>query len=334
MIFITGATGLVGSHVLLKLLKQSKKVKALKRESSSLKVCKNVFSYYKADDLFKKIMWIDGDVNDICSLEEGMKGCNFLFHCAAIVSFSPKDRKVLKKVNIEGTSNVMNVALSLGIKKAGFISSIAALGKNSLGGFINEECIFKATKFDSNYALSKHFAEQEVWRASAEGLDVIIINPSVILGPGDWEKGSSNIFTKIYKGLKYYSSGSTGYVDVEDVAESLIQLVFSSIKNERFIVSGFNLKYRDCFDRIALALGKKKSYINVTPFLKELIWRFEAIKSMISGKKPLITKESANNAMIARKYTSNKLEEKIKFKFTPIDNTINKYAKWFILDQN
>jgi dihydroflavonol-4-reductase len=333
MIFVTGGTGLVGSHVLLNLAQQFKEFKALKRASSSLDVCKSIFTYYNAAELFSKINWVDGDVNDIPSLEEGMKDCNLLLHCAGIVSFSPSDIELLKKVNIEGTANVMNIALSSGIKKAGFISSIAALGRNSTIGVVDEECHFKPTKLDSNYALSKYFSEQEVWRASAEGLSVIIVNPSVILGFGDWTKGSSQIFEKIYKGLKFYTSGSTGYVDVVDVAESVVQLLFSDVKNERFIVNGANLKYRDCFDRIAVALGKKKATIKVTTFLKEIAWRGEAVKSLITGKTPLITEETTNSSMTDSTFSTTKIKKRIGFQFTNIDVTIKKYANWFIADQ-
>ena len=334
MIFVTGGTGLVGSHVLLKLAQQSKELKALKRESSSLDICKSIFTYYNADNLFAKINWINGDINDIPSLEEGMRDCNLLLHCAGIVSFSPSDIEILRKVNIEGTANVMNVALSAGIEKAGFISSISALGRNSTDKAVDEECHFKVSSLDSNYSLSKYFSEQEVWRASAEGLDVVIVNPSVILGPGDWAKGSSQIFEKIYKGLKFYSSGSTGYVDVTDVAQLVIQLLFSDAKNERFIVNGANLKYRDCFDKIAVALGKTKAHIKVTPFLKEIAWRVETVKSLITGKTPLITKETANAAMTERTFSTAKIEEVLEFKFTDIDVTIKKYANWFIADQS
>mgnify|MGYP003956575361 CR=1 FL=1 len=333
MIFVTGGTGLVGSHVLLKLSQQSKELKALKRASSSLDFCKSIFTYYNADALFAKINWIDGDVNDIPSLEEGMKQCDLLLHCAGIVSFSLSDIELLKKVNIEGTANVMNVALTSGIKKAGFVSSIAALGRNSTVGVVDEECHFKATKLDSNYALSKYFSEQEVWRASGEGLDVVIVNPSVILGPGDWTKGSSQIFEKIYKGLNFYTNGSSGYVDVIDVAESIIQLLVSDVKNERFIINGANLKYRDCFARIAVALGKTKATIQITPFLKEIAWRVEAVKSLITGKTPLITKETANSAMTNSAYSTVKIEDTLGFQFTDINVTINKYANWFIVDQ-
>ena len=332
MIFVTGGTGLVGSHVLLNLASKSKKFKALKRRHSSLDVCKRVFSYYKADDLFIKLNWVDGDLNDISSLQELMQGCTLLLHCAGLVSFSPFDFKRLKKVNIEGTANVMNIALTSGIEKVGYISSIATLNQESTS-LIDEECHFKLTKTASSYAYSKYYAEQEVWRASAEGLDVVIINPSVVLGPGDWTRGSSQIFEKIYKGLKFYTNGSTGYVDVSDVAEILIQLLFSNVKNERFIVSGTNLKYRDCFDRIALALGKQKATIKITPFLKEVAWRVEAIKSFFTAKNPLITKETSRSAMSTKTFSNAKIKKTLGFQFTDIDITISKYANWFLSDQ-
>ena len=332
MIFVTGGTGLVGSHVLLKLAKRGEDFKALKRISSSLSICKSVFSFYNSNALFDKINWVEGDVNDIPSLTEGMKGCEKLIHCAAIVSFYESDADLLKKVNIEGTANVMNVALASGIKKVGFVSSIAALGRNSTLGMVDEECQFKITKLDSNYALSKYYAEQEVWRASNEGLDVVIVNPSVILGPGDWTKGSSQIFQKIHKGLKFYTQGSTGYVDVNDVAESVLQLLFSEIKNERFIVNGANLKYRDCFDRIALAFNKPKATIKVTPLLKEIAWRVEAVRAFFTAQKPLLTRETANSAMTSSTFDTSKIEKMINFQFTDIDATIKKYAAWFIAD--
>ena len=333
MIFVTGGTGLVGSHILLKLSQRGEKLKALKRATSSMDICKSVFTYYNADDLFAQINWVDGDVNDISSLENGMLNSELVLHCAAVVSFQPSAAKLLKKVNIEGTANVVNVALSKGIKKLGYVSSIAALGRNSTEGMVDEECHFKATKLDSNYALSKYYAEQEVWRVSQEGLDVVIVNPSVILGPGDWSKGSSQIFQKIYSGLKFYTPGSTGYVDVLDVANSLVSLLFSNVKNERFIVNGANLKYRDCFDRIAVAINKPKATIKITPFLKEITWRLEAIRTFVTGNKPLITRETADNAMTDSSYSTTKIISAIDFNFTDIDVTIKKYADWFIADQ-
>ena len=330
MIFVTGGTGLVGSHILLKLSQRNILFKALKRENSSLNICKEVFTYYNAESKFNQIKWVDGDINDIPSLEEGMKDCSQVIHTAAIVSFhNNDDEEIMLKINIEGTINIVNVALGLEINKLAYISSIAALGRNTTSDIIDEDCMFRINEKESSYSLSKYYSEQEVWRASQEGLDVVILNPSVILGPGDWNKGSSQIFQKIYEGLKYYTNGSTGYVDVMDVAECSIKLLLSDIKNERFIINGENLKYREVFDMIAIEFKKKKAAIKVTPFLKETAWRMELIRSFITGKRPLITKETVNTAMRDSSYSTKKIENAISFKFVPIKESVKRYCKWF-----
>ena len=329
MIFITGGTGLVGSHILLKLSQRNISFKALKRERSSLDVCKDVFTYYNAESQFNKIKWVNGDVNDIPSLEEGMKNCTKVIHAAAIVSFHNDDEEIIYKINVEGTINIVNVALSAGIEKLSYISSIAALGRNTTSDIVDENCDFKISKKENNYSLSKYYSEQEVWRASQEGLDVVILNPSVILGPGDWTKGSSQIFQKIYDGLKYYTSGSTGYVDVTDVAECAIKLLESDIKNERFIINGANLKFRELFDMIAERFNKKKATIKVTLLMKELAWRIEFFRSLITGRRPLITKETANSSMKISSYSTKKIENAISFKFIPIEESVEKYCQWF-----
>ena len=329
MIFVTGGTGLVGSHILLKLSLQQRDFIALKRSSSSLSVCRKIFSNYNLTHLFEKIKWIDGDINDISILKEAMIDCQYIIHCAAIVSFHQSDLHLMKKINIEGTANVMNVALDSDIKKCVYISSVATLGyeKNTI---IDESNYFKHQNNNSNYAKTKYYAEQEVWRAAAEGLKVVIVNPSIILGPGNWNKGSSQIFKKIYDGLKFYSEGGSGYVDVVDVADAVIKLLFSNINNERFILNSVNLSYRKCFDKIAYHLNKPRSTIKVTPLLKEISWRLELLKSIFTGAKPLITKETAHNAMVFRKYSNKKIKEFIDFEFIPIEETIKKYSKWFI----
>lgn len=329
MIFVTGGTGLVGSHILLKLSQSNISFKALKRESSSLNICKDVFTYYNAESHFNNIRWINGDLNDIPSLEEGMKNCTKVIHAAAIVSFHKEDKKIMRKINIEGTANIVNVAISAGIEKLSYISSIAALGRNTTSDIVDENCQFKISKKENKYSLSKYYAEQEVWRSAQEGLDVVILNPSVILGPGDGTKGSSQIFQKIYDGLQYYTSGATGYVDVTDVAACAIKLLQSDIKNERFIINGENLKFKELFDMIAKRFNKKKPTIKITPLMKELAWRMSFLWSFITGKKTFITKETANSAMKNSSYSTKKIEDAISFKFVPIKESVKKYCKWF-----
>jgi len=330
MIFVTGGTGLVGSHILLKLSQDNIPFKALKRSNSSLKVCKDVFTHYNAHQLFNKIIWVNGDVLDVPSLENAMIDCDNVIHAAAMVSFHNEDIEMMHKINVEGTENIMNVALFMNINKVSYISSIASLGRNSTEEIVDENCHFKVSKKESNYSLSKYYSEQEVWRASQEGLDIVIINPSVILGPGDWNKGSSQIFKKLYKGLSFYTTGSTGYVDVIDVANCAIQLLLSDIKNERFIVNGENLKYRKLFDMISEKFGKKKATIKVTPLLKGIAWRIEWIRSFITGKKPLLTKETAISAMKNSSYSTQKIKDAIGYNFTPIEKSVEKYCQWFL----
>ena len=330
MIFVTGGTGLVGSHILLKLCQKNMPFKALKRKGSSLAICEDVFRFYDSINYFQNIEWVNGDVNDIPSLEKAMKNCDKVIHAAAIVSFHKEDSELMYKTNIEGTKNIMNVALYSKIKKVSYISSIASLGRNTTNHIIDEDCYFKLNDKESSYALSKYYSEQEVWRASQEGLDVVISNPSLILGPGDWSKGSSQIFQKINSGLKFYTEGSTGYVDVIDVANCAILLLESEIKNERFIINGENLKYKDLFNLIADEFSQRRPYIKVTPLIKEIAWRLEYIVSLITGKRPLITKESVSSAMTESSYSNKKIHKFTDYKFTPINECVSKYCKWFL----
>lgn len=329
MIFLTGGTGLVGAHILLKLTESGQKVKALKRKRSSLTVIKNIFSHYKKTNLLQSIEWIEGDLLDLFSLQGGIKGCNTVIHCAAIVSFNPKDFKKMMKINVEGTANIVNICLENNIDKLAYISSIATLNdeKNQVR---TEDSFWKESKSNSQYAKSKYLSEQEVWRGIEEGLNSIIVNPSVILGPGDWKKGSSQMFEKVWKGLKFYSSGSTGYIDVVDVAKCVVKLLEKEIINERFILNAENKKYRDIFDSIAENLNKPKPHIKVSPLIKEIAWRIEWLKSFITNKSPLITKETANTAMKNKSFSNQKIIKALDYKFIPIEESIKYYSKWFL----
>ena len=329
MIFLTGGTGLVGAHILLKLTESGQKVKALKRKRSSLTVIRNIFSHYKKTDLLKSIEWIEGDLLDLFSLQEGINGCNAVIHCAAIVSFNPKDFKKMMKINVEGTANIVNICLENNIEKLAYISSIATLNdeKNQVR---TEDSFWKESKSNSQYAKSKYLSEQEVWRGIEEGLNSIIVNPSVILGPGDWKKGSSQMFEKVWRGLKFYSSGSTGYIDVLDVAKCVVKLLEKEIINERFILNAENIKYRDIFDSIAENLNKPKAHIKVSPLIKEIAWRIEWLKSLITNKSPLITKETANTAMKNKSFSNEKIIKALDYKFIPIEESIKHYSQWFL----
>lgn len=329
MILVTGGTGLVGAHLLLELMQKHTKVRALKRSSSSLSIPEKVFAYYQKSDLLDRIEWVEGDVLEVPSLEEAMRGCTQVYHAAALVSFIPKEVQKMFDINVQGTANVVNVALAEGIQKLAYVSSIASLSRYENSELVTEENYWKPNPHNSNYAISKHLAEQEVWRGTQEGVPAVIINPSVILGPGDWSKGSSQMFQKVREGLKFYTPGGTGYVDVVDVAGSLIQLMESEMVNERYIVNGENLPYRTLFDWIAEGVDKPKATILVTPFLKEVAWKLEAFRCFLSGKSPLITKETARQAMGVTAYSNKKIQD-FGYTFTPIKESVKKYSKWFL----
>ena len=330
MIFVTGGTGLLGSYILLKLSNLDIQFVALKRKSSCLSVTEKIFKKYDAKDAFKNIKWVEGDITEIPSIEEAIQDCEYIIHAAAIVSFHKEDVEKIQKINIEGTENIVNVAIAKKIKKICYISSVAAIGKSLTSEIVDETCYFKVNKNESNYAISKYYAEQEVWRASQEGVDVVILNPSIILGPGDWNKGSSKIFDRVYRGLNFYTTGKSGYVDVIDVANCAINLLQSNIINERFIINSENLRYQDVLNIMSEKFNRPYPRIKVNKFIKEVAWIIESIKSLLTNQAPLITKEPLQMSMSNNEYSSRKIQKHLAYKFKPIQESIEEYCEWYI----
>ncbi|NVN93854.1 MAG: NAD-dependent epimerase/dehydratase family protein [Bacteroidetes bacterium] len=324
MILVTGGTGFVGAHLLYELLKNGEKPKALKRKNSSLQLTEKIFSYYTADykQVVSQIEWITGDIDDIVSLNEAMKGVTQIYHCAAEVSFESKDKLSMFNTNIKGTANIVDAALKSSVRKLCYVSSIAAIGRAENEDLINEETTWKSSGRNSNYAKSKYAAEREVWRGIEEGLNAVIVNPSVILGPGNWESGSSKIFQTMWKGTKFYTNGVNGFIDVRDVAKAMVKLMNSSIENQRYILSSENLSYKELFTRIMTAFGKKPPQFKASLFLLNFAWRFEKLKSTIFNSKPMITKETVNTSQNKYLYSSAKIKQELSFDFTPINQSI------------
>jgi nucleoside-diphosphate-sugar epimerase len=333
MILITGATGLVGSHLTFELVRTGHMVRALKRRGSDLAMIEKVFSLNSDahEDLLSKIEWVEGDILDIFSLEEAMDGIDEVYHCAALVSFLPEDKKKLVRVNSEGTANVVNAAIEKKIRKFCHVSSIAALGRpENQSDLIDENLVWKTSKNNSMYAVSKYGAEREVWRGTAEGLDVVIVSPSVILGVAGTGMGSSRIFNTMWKGLKFYPPGTNGFVDVRDVVKAMIMLMKSDIRNERFILNAENLEYKELFRIMAAAMGKPAPSIKVGAAMSGLAWRLEKLRSVITRFKPLITQETAHTAVQNYKYSSEKIKKELGFEFTPIEETIRHFSQMFL----
>ncbi len=324
MILVTGGTGLVGSHLLVQLSFTEEKIIAIHRKNSNLDAVKRVFSYYGNDfeKQYQKIEWMEANITDVPSLESAYKGITHVYHCAAIVSFNKKDYQQMRKINIEGTANMVNLAIINNIEKFCFVSSIATIEKNLNNTLIDESNEWNTETNNYGYAITKYGAEMEVWRATQEGLDVVIVNPGVILGSGFWHSGPGELFTKFYNEFKFYTEGITGFVGVKDVVKVMVKLMLSNVVNERFILVSENSSFKSVFFKIADTFHKKRPSIKVTKALSAIAWRLEWVKSIVTRKPPLITKHSANASLSTYKYSSQKIKKAIAFNFESLDSTI------------
>lgn len=331
MILVTGGTGLVGSHLLYKLTLNTNRVRAIYRENSDLNAVKKVFSYYSinSDEIFDKVEWVKADITDILELKNAFENVTKVYHCAALISFDPRDYEEMYKINIEGTTNIVNFCIDNKVDKLCFVSSIATLDKLVNSDIINECCEWVSNKNKSDYAITKHGAEMEVWRASQEGVDVIIVNPGVILGAGFWNSGTGELFSKINKGFNFYGEGITGFVSVNDVVKSMIKLMDSSIKNDQFVVVAENISFKTVFSEIASEFGKKKPKIRITKFMSAILWRVDKIWSFITNSKPKLTKKSAQSLHNKSYYSSDKIIKQLDFKFEKISDSIKSICGFY-----
>lgn len=340
MIFVTGGTGLVGAHLLYELCKTGKKVRALKRQTSNLKQVEKTFAYYTNDaqQLFDTIEWVDGDILDYFELEKLLNGVTEIYHCAAIVSFDSKERQRMISNNVEGTANLVNAAIENGVKKICHVSSIAALGKLQNGAPVTEETNWVPSKKNSAYSESKFYSETEIWRGIEEGLDAIIVNPSIIFGPANWESGSAKIFKTIWDGMKFYTKGVTGFVDVFDVVRPMIKLMeaenFENCKNQRYILSAENLSYQQVFTQIAEALQKPKPTIWANDFLMGFVWRAATFVSWFTRQPSLITREAATGRNAVNNFDGSKITRMTAYQYLSIADSIKKTAGFLKADMN
>ena len=309
-ILVTGGSGLLGNELIKQLLSQGEHVKAI-FHSTPLRI-----SHSNLD-------MVECDILDVTALEDVMKGISHVYHTAALVSYSPKDKRRLIKINVEGTANVVDACIAADVQKLAHVSSVAALARMGKAEMISEQMHWTEETNNSTYGKSKYFGEMEVWRGIGEGLKAVIVNPTLILGGDNWESGSTAIFKKAYDEFEWYTEGITGSVDVGDVARVMILLMNSEITSQRFILNGENLSYKQLFSSIAKCFGKKPPYKKVTPFMAELIWRIEAIKATITGTKSLLTKETARIAQAKVQFDNSKILKAFPgFEFTKIEDTI------------
>ncbi len=328
MILVTGGTGLLGSHLLLLLTQQGEKVRVLIRPSSLLD---NVNVLFKNNpEQYQLIEWVHGDILDISSLADAMQGVEKVFHCAAMISFAPQDRVKMLEVNRNGTANVVNLCLESGIKKLCYASSVAAINRVHEGEIITESTPWEDNADNSNYAVSKQAAEREIWRGIAEGLNAVMVNPGIIIGPGNWKNGSGKLFSSVWNGLRFYSDGMSGFVSADDVARCMMALMEGEIHSERFIVISENLTYREVLFQIADSLGKKRPSLKANKFLSGVAWRMSACAALFTGKNPLITRETAASGLRKVKYSNEKIRKATGIEFEKIKPVIERTAAEFL----
>ncbi len=328
MILVTGGTGLVGSHLLLHLVENGENVRAIYRKLETIEKIKNLFSHYKKENLFEKIDWLQADILDIPSLEIAFENVEYVYHCAAYISFDPKDEAILRKTNIEGTANVVNFCVAKNVQKLCFISSIAALGDlKENEKIITEETDWNPEKSHSDYAISKFGAEMEIWRGQQEGLNSVIVNPGVIIGPRIWEDGSGIFFKKIENGFPFYSKGTTGFVSVTDVVKIMVQLMKSEIKNERFALVANTISFQELFYSMADALKVRRPSVYINPFVTGILWRVDWFFSTFFRTKRILDKETAIASHSKTLYANEKIINSLKINFLNIHQYIKENSR-------
>ena len=330
MILVTGGTGLVGAHLLYELAQQHEKLRAAIRPTSDISLVRKVFGYYSnpatADILFNKIDWVRADINEIPALEVAFKGVEYVYHCAALISFDPSDEKKLRKINIEGTANIVNLCISNKVKKLCYVSSVAAIGSEVNATEITETAKWNPEQDHNDYAISKYGAEIEVWRGTQEGLDAVIVNPGIIIGPGFWNSGSGKIFERIDKGLKYHFPKVTGFVGVKDVVRSMVQLMDSSVKNENFILVSENLSFEKILKETAEYLNKPRPNKQLKKWMITMGWIVQKLGSWFGSKRE-ITRESINGLFSETYYSNARIKTELNFQFTPVIKVLQETAE-------
>ncbi len=322
-VLLTGGTGFLGAYILQELVQKGYSVRAIRRRSYT--------PFYIPENIWSQVEWVSGDVLDIVSLHEAMQGVDAVIHAAGKVSFESRDRSELFRINVEGTTNAVNAAIENNIPRFVHISSVAAIGRTAAGDTVSEGKKWQPSEWNTPYGISKYHAEMEVWRGAAEGLNAVCVNPSIILGYGDWSTSSCAIFKSVYNGFPWYTTGITGFVGVEDVARAAVMVMESDISGERFIVNNENWTFQQMLNAIADGFGKKRPHREATRLMGAIAWRLEKVKSLITGKRPLLTKHSAVVGHSKTHFDNSKILQQLpQFSFTPLQQSIEKACHQYI----
>lgn len=313
MILITGGTGFIGSYLIKQLLASGKSVRATKRQGSII-----------PEDLKDnpKIEWVEADLLDYFSLKNAFNGVTEVYHCAALVSYAPEDKNKISKINIEGTTYIVNLCQDFQVRLL-YVSSVAALGDNEKNKLITEKTHWVWNKSKSNYSISKYEAEREVWRGIAEGLDAVIVNPSIIIGPSNGKSESGRIFELLEKDLIIYPKGSAGFIDVEDVVNLMITLMERvDISGESFILNATNISYQELFAKYSKIIGKKAPKYKADKVLMGLAWRGVTILKLFGIRRFALTKEIALASLKKNIYSNQKIVDTLGYSFKTLDKSL------------
>jgi dihydroflavonol-4-reductase len=323
-VLVTGGTGFLGAYIIQQLIQKGYTVKATKRSNS-------VMPFFIEQNIIQQVQWVNTDVLDVVGIEMAMQNVQAVIHAAAIVSFNSKDAARMEQVNVEGTANLVNIAIDNNVKRFVHISSVAALGRTANGETVTDEKEWKDSKINTAYAISKRKAALEVWRGIGEGLPAVILNPSTIIGYGNWNNSSCAIFKNVYNQFPYYTNGVNGFVAVQDVANAAILLMETNITGEQFIINGDNWSFKKLLDTIATGLHKKKPDRHASAFMSQVAWRLEALKALFNNSKPLLTKETARIASSKTFFSNQKILAALPgFSFTPLQQSIEQACKHYL----
>lgn len=320
-VLVTGGTGLVGAYLLRYLVQQGyQNIRAIYRPGADRSLTSAVNT---------QIQWIECDILDVVGLEDATKGVDQIYHSAAMISFNPKDSKEMLEVNVQGTANLVDVALHNGVQRFLQVSSVAAIARTKPSQTLNEKNNWERSPYNTQYGLSKYLAEQEAWRGYAEGLDLVVINPSIILGVHKWESGPARFFPLLDKGFPFYPAGGSGFVDVRDVVTFMVQLMESQESGERFILNAQTLSYHAFFQKIATTIDAKPPKRRIAPAWQQIAWRLAWLQQKITGKPSLITKETAAQSSRTYYYDATKSTTIFDFEYRDLEATIAEIGAFY-----
>lgn len=327
---ITGATGIVGTHLLLERTAAGVPVRALFRPASDRSIVERVFRHYRADadQLLARIHWVEGHLHDMDALEAAMEGVRHVYHTAAMVSFDPRDAKEMRRINVEGTANVVNAALAQGVERLCHVSSTAAIGEAPGVELRHEDLPWALDKDTSPYAVSKYEAELEIHRGLAEGLDAVMVNPCVILGPGLAGRSSMTLPERLRKGTSFYPTGSNAFVDARDVAACMVALMERGASGERYLLVGENRSYKDLFTAMSKAFGKPAPHRQLATWMLALAWRVERLRTLLTGGAALVTRSTVSSALERRSYCNEKVRALLGYRFRTMDEAVANVAAY------